>query len=416
MRRMSRTMHATGVNMRARYARTSGDMLLNDDKQHVWWYGVDTGGGDHPIGPNGPWTSGSGGIPAVTRATSLIIDPVVNAGWTVKDDDGNDVYTPRWVSDPQLVRPDDRAPFARTWPHLLRLPRALFWAEYVRNALWWGMSCLIYVTNDNGLAQPGSLYRLHRHAFEVTDWGTLKIGTAAQGQVETDSEGRFTVGGVRWSSTLLRNPLSPIDEHGRSFGVFDMHPDVFELQQTLADYGLSSYSSGIPAGVLKVKQPGLQQEQADELKRKWMEAHGGVQRSVAVLNATTEYQALARSIVDSDLANVKRSSLIDVANAFNLSPSDLGGPSGDSQTYANVESRERQRRVHTVARWQTDVAETLSSMLPHGLHLQVGLRSGVPALNEQVPAQLGDVARELEQGSAATDDDDEEGDDEAASG
>lgn len=65
----------------------------------VWWYGIDTGGGAYPIGPNGPFTHGWGpGLPVVTRATSLITGPLTAAPFKVQElgFGGRPLSRPRW--------------------------------------------------------------------------------------------------------------------------------------------------------------------------------------------------------------------------------------------------------------------------------------------------------------------------------
>jgi len=164
-----------------------------------------------------------------------------------------------------------------------------------------------------------------------------------------------------------------VDDQGRSFGVFEMHPDTFQMQAEMSAYQSNTFRTGVPSGYIKVNQPGLTQNQADEIKSKWMTAHNGDSRSVAVLNATTEYAALSMSPVDTALVDLRRASLVDIANAFGLDPNMLGGPSGDSATYANVESRYSHYRVHTLGRWQTDIEEVVSTLLPAGSSVEVAL-------------------------------------------
>ena len=77
--------------------------------------------------------------------------------------------------------------------------------------------------------------------------------------------------------------------------MFAAHPDVFRLSRKLARYTEGTFNSGVPAGYLKVTTPGLTQPQADELKAGWMAAHGGDRRSIAVLNATTDFHPISIS-------------------------------------------------------------------------------------------------------------------------
>lgn len=341
----------------------------------VWWYGLDGGAGSYAIGPNGPWTSGRGGVAAVTRATALITDPLSQVRWMVQRDVEEQVpveKAPRWVNDPQLLRPDLRSG-VQSWPHTKRRNRAAFWADAIRNALWWGMGIVMYAENEFGEPMPGSFYNIHRYGYDLRD-GVLEIGDGSGDRIQVDYDGRFRLGRTTFGTIILRNPASPVDEDGRSFGVFEMHPDTFGLVGKISEFERGSFGSGVPAGYLKTQTPGMTQTQADELKAKWMAAHGGTERSIAVLNATTEFTPISMSPIDMNLVEMKKVSLVEIANGFNLDPNMLGGPSGDSATYANVESRYSHYRVHTLGRWQTDIEETVGSLLPYGRDIRIRLQ------------------------------------------
>src|SRR4029077_8157043 len=76
--------------------------------------------------------------------------------------------------------------------------------------------------------------------------------------------------------------------------------------------------------------------QADELKAKWMAAHGGDRRGIAGLNATTEVPPISYSPVDAEAVAIKRMGIGDVAMAFGLPPEVLGVSLSNSSTYVNV--------------------------------------------------------------------------------
>ena len=80
----------------------------------------------------------------------------------------------------------------------------------------------------------------------------------------------------------------------------------------------SAYTSGVPNGYLKMTNPGATQDQADTLKAAWMAAHGNA-RSIAVLNATTEFQPISWSL--SDLSAIEMGAFTDkdIAHAFGMS-------------------------------------------------------------------------------------------------
>ena len=130
----------------------SGDLLLNSpdgwviDQPQLHWLGPDnltallaqhTG---QPFGSPAAAAqtieSQGGGFPAVTRATSLIVDTLSGVPWELHK--GIETSpAPRWISDPQLARPDGRL---TDWSAegVSPLSNVSFWAEVLISALWYG--------------------------------------------------------------------------------------------------------------------------------------------------------------------------------------------------------------------------------------------------------------------------------------
>ena len=77
------------------------------------------------------------------------------------------------------------------------------------------------------------------------------------------------------------------------------------LAATIRSYAASVFTSGVPAGYLKSSQPSMTPDQAISLKASWMKAHGNARRSIAVLNATTEFHPISLNPVDAGLAGAQ---------------------------------------------------------------------------------------------------------------
>jgi HK97 family phage portal protein len=142
------------------------------------------------------------------------------------------------------------------------------------------------------------------------------------------------------------------------------------LAVAVRDYAGSQYHSGIPYGYLKSSQPRMDGDQATALKARWLEQHGGSTRSIAVLNASTEFVPLSISPLDAQLDNARQWSLRDIAMAFGV-PSYMLGVPGDSATYANVESRMIEFRTYTLLPWQRRIESTLDAQFPRGTELKI---------------------------------------------
>lgn len=355
-----------------------------------WWLGSDQdhfGNGFYGIGPNGPgagggqpygfdvpqhggfWLSPKGGgslLPAITRATEIIVQPIVRTPWVLLTPRGESDL-PLWVRDPMLIQgaPGD------VWPLTAagrRLSGHEFWASILTHAIWWGRGVFVFVEAADRTPLAGSLRQLNPFMVGVDESGRWVIDPHGDDPVVTDDDGRFAVAGQPWRIMVVRG-LPPYDG-STAGGVLTRHFDTLRLGAAVTKYVASTFASGVPSGYLKVSAPNMTGEQAAALKDSWMSAHGSGRRSVAVLNATTDYQPISISPVDSDANQMYRVGKIDVAHAFGLSAAwlDVGG---DSLTYANMVDRRRDLRDHTLMGWAEGLLQTLSAPLPYPSQLRV---------------------------------------------
>lgn len=326
----------------------------------IWWIGSSLS----------DTTPSADALPVTLRATSLIVDPLVSDPFEVLTDvtHGAPRPVPRWITDPMLLRPDSRfADMGTLAPAPLRLVRSAFWRQWVCSALWHGLGMIVAQVDALNVPIPGTMRVLNQalvQPYRRADGSLVwRIGDGDR-YIDTDSDGRFEVGGRPYITVPLRNPHSPIDSDGRTKGVFELSPSAFSLAGKISSYSQGIFHSGVPAGYLKQTTPGMTQEQADELKRKWLEAHGGDRRSIAVLSSTTEFHPISLSPVDAALAEVKRLSIAEVAFAFGMAPEVLGVTMGNSATYSNIESWFRQHRDFALSPWLDAIGGTLTALIP----------------------------------------------------
>ena len=343
------------------------DDVSDDGTPPKWWVGRSLDAYRGPIGPHGPWSdTGWTAQPIVLHATSLVVDPLTSYRVVNPDKPTRRYPTPTWLRDPQLLRPDDRVNPYPDQPYMERLPGPTFWRDWVVSALWWGWGFIYYHEDASGQPLAGTMRLLSPEHVTWHPDGYWKIG-----DLEFDDTGRYYWPAGRVARLIhLRNPHTPL-------GVFWAFPEIFNLGRKLHRYTDSTFGSGVPSGYLKVTNPApITQEQADELKARWMRAHGGDRKSIAVLNAHTDFQAIQYSPVDSALSDVKRLVTADVAYAFNLAPALLGTSvtaGGGSMTYANLEQWWEMRRDVTLPPWLGAIEGTLSALLPGNQHVQIDL-------------------------------------------
>lgn len=373
---------------RGSFTRTSGDLLVNEP---IAWVGWDTGGGAYPIGPNGPGNWMAPAVPAVLRATSLIVTPLTSAPFRALDANGRPASsTPRWIGDPMLLRPDNRH-LSQVHPSVNQLPRGLFWAEWIRSACWWGEGAVLYSEDAQGQPQAGSLRNVAYQALDTDrdpSGGLHWVLGAGHERVVFDRAGYAQLGPVRYRLVVLRNPYSPVNEDGRSQGVFSLAPSAFGLADQLASYQSGQFRAGVPNGYLKVTgATELTQDTAEALKKKWMENHGGDRRSIAVLNATTEFKPINLSPVDAALDQVKRLNIADVAFAFALDPMTLGASLNNSATYTNIRDAWQNHKDFGLAAWISAVQDALTPLLPGSQSVAVSLEGFAnPTVKERLEA------------------------------
>jgi HK97 family phage portal protein len=127
----------------------------------------------------------------------------------------------------------------------------------------------------------------------------------------------------------------------------------------------------VPAGFLKVTAPGLDPDKARVIRQNWMNAHGGDRRSIAVLNATTDFKPIQFSPVDVALIEGKRANLADMAMAFALDPGGaLGLSMGGTMTYQNANSQFERLRQDLLP-WIVAVEQTIGALLPQGRDMRI---------------------------------------------
>lgn len=366
----------SGPLRRARLARTNGNFLLGgnaappDPPATFWW----TGDAIRPVRSD---------LAAVTRAQSIITNTISSLPFRLLT--GGQVDTlqstvelapPRWVVDPQLHRPDGRFG-PSVIPAALRATRAAFWGTLLRSAIMRGNGYLLFEEDTAGMPVAGTLRVLNPDFVGTVEWPYVhrRIGRPDAGEtIDLDYDGRAVIGDRPYRVVELLNPLDMPDDYGLARGVLEMHAAEHGIALQQVEYGSGMYRSGVPAGYLKVGNPNFTKPQADELKAKWLEYHGGDRRSIAVLNSVTDFVPLSVSPVDMELVDSRRMSLVDIANMFGVPVYMLGGTDGGSNTYSNAESRNQDFVRYSLFPWANALDDLLTSLTPLGQQIEVDFR------------------------------------------
>jgi HK97 family phage portal protein len=351
------------------------DVLVNSpdgwevEQPWLWWSGTAGGGRTtlgNPIPGATPWVPFAG-IPAVARSTSIIVDTLAALPWKVYRGT-EQLPTPDWIADPQALRLDGRIVGGADDTRWSAMD---LWSQWILSALWLGDGFL-YVPNRDRKGEPVPLLFTLPPDQITLDGGRFWFGSAGTGQ-EFDEDGPILGRPFAPGEIIHLRGLEPIVQ-GRGSGVLSRFASTLNYGLTLGEYASGVFGNGVPAGFLKVTQPHLDEKQAQDLKAAWSAAHGGTTRGIAVLNATTDFQALQLSPVDANLVGAGQDFDRHVAQMFGVPAYMLGVP-GDSSTYANVESRMIELARFTLLPWAQRVEEVLSAQLPRGTSVKIDLNA-----------------------------------------
>jgi HK97 family phage portal protein len=335
------------------------DVLVNSpdgwevEQPWLWWTG--SGG---PFGNPIPGAGTPGGyssLPGVARATSLIVDQLAALPWHVYRGRYEQLDTPTWIADPQALRLDGRVVDTAVMSET-RMSAFDFWGQWILSALWFGDGFIYVPRRDETGAPKPPLYVLHPTDIVVRDRSYWVIGGEAPfapGEI-IHLRGQHPHAGGRGTGVLAR-----------------FAPDLGTIA-SLRDYMSGAFASGVPAGYLKTSTPNISQEQANTLKERWMMQHGG-RRTIAVLNATTEFHPLTWSPVDVGAADFSRISLGQIALMFNVPAYLLNAPT-DNNTYANEESRMRELYTMSWLPWIKRIEDIIDAQLPRGTGLRIEIK------------------------------------------
>lgn len=130
---------------------------------------------------------------------------------------------------------------------------------------------------------------------------------------------------------------------------------------------------GHPTGILTTEQE-VGPDLARLIKNRFLDATRG-SREPAVLGAGVAYNAIQISPDDSQFLETTRANVADVSRYFGVPPELIGGESGGSLTYANVEQRALDLLTYTVSSWVLRLEKSLTALMPRGQYAKLNVDS-----------------------------------------
>ena len=161
--------------------------------------------------------------------------------------------------------------------------------------------------------------------------------------------------------------------HDVGLGPLAMQRRALGLAIAGEDHAAELYVNGaIPAGILSSEQE-LTQAEADAAKASFVAAHGGRQRSPAVLSGGMDYKTLSFSAADLELVESRRFSAQQICTIFGVPSWIVGVGSTDSRTYSNVQDDNPAFVSWTLRPHLSRLEQSLSTLLPRGQEAKFNL-------------------------------------------
>jgi len=327
------------------------DGYMTEPPGDLWWLGL-----HHRF---------TAAVPAsVTRATAIIVNPLVRMPWTITGADGvkleqMDRGYPAWLRDPMLLHGSTGGPNRGRFEMLDRIDRFDLWARWVCDALWYGTGVLLCELDSAGQPLAGSLHvidpeRLYRSDDAEHSWAIVD----RRGQPRPIDEQGMVIG------TGLR--VVPL-RHSLPGGVFGRHRAELQLSLKVRQYASDTFDSSVPSGVLTTDQP-ITQDQADVVRLEMERTQ--LRRRIAVLGNGAQYKQVTMSPLDAEIVAMTRLSNEQVAHMFELPAWQLDA-STNSNTYSNALDWRQDLVDGPLASWSARLEETLGALLPWTSSLDV---------------------------------------------
>jgi len=195
-------------------------------------------------------------------------------------------------------------------------------------------------------------------------------------------------GGELWVAPSMRPaPGSPV---GRS--VISHAAAKIRLGLSATKFGRDYFDAkGLPVSHLKHAEKELTATQAQTAKDRFRRVVEN--REPLVTGSDWTLDTLPVSAEDSQFLETIQANVADVCRFFGVPPEAIGGSSGDSTTYANVEGRELSLLTNTIGSWMTWFEQVLSALLPGQTQLTLDpeamLRTSVPTLFDTAQKAVG---------------------------
>jgi len=166
----------------------------------------------------------------------------------------------------------------------------------------------------------------------------------------------------------IKGPSAPGELRG--MGVLECHLSTLTLARDQASQADSVSRHGVPTGLLKTTNPDATEQDLRDAKTAWMNAQA--ERTIASLNATTEFEPLSWNPEELQLVEARKFTLHELALIFGL-PLYFLGADQSSRTYSNIEQEGLNLLKFSLGGHLARFEQTLTMHMPRGTFAKASL-------------------------------------------
>lgn len=310
------------------------------------------------LSPDWPTSSayrGAMSIPGAWRAALLISNFLGQVPWHAYRDYGGNPTEKIEPNPPLLDQPNPPD------------PRMATFSSWALDLLWHGNAFGV-IAARNAQNWPTAVYPVPAVSVAVRRVTPFVTSPLPIGSLE------YSVGSMKGLGSQdvvhIKGPCEPGAVRG--LGVLEAHLNTLNLASDQSRQASGMANSGVPTGVLKSANPDLKDDEALDMKTKWM--NNQRTRSIAVLNASTEFTPLSWSPDDLQLVEARKFTLTELEQIFELPVGYLGGQTS-SRTYSNIEQDAVNLLKFSFSGHLARFEQTLSLAFPRGTSVKANLDS-----------------------------------------
>lgn len=181
------------------------------------------------------------------------------------------------------------------------------------------------------------------------------------------------------NSMLIHIPYYSVPGRVLGLSPIKQYRDVIEQGILAQRFGNDYFKNGsVPAGILTTEQRIQNEDQAERIRLAWKQKAG--HRDIAVLGSGAAYQQISVNPDESQFIETMKFTATQIAAIYKLPPEMVSGTSGDSMTYANIESRRSDIAYNALMPYAVRIEDAISRLaMPRGQYAKYNFDSYIRA-------------------------------------